>query len=177
MFKIPLDICTIYSPSINLNLRNIFLIFTQRIFSWTKQTLQTKNFFPWFKYNFFGSNVHNSVYDKRDDFGFPIVSFPCLSGDVDSHRTMFTFLSWLDLLGVILVFGNWDFHSKTSNHFQTTYLGLQVSQSSKKKLEKSSGHTLSFYPNQIWWNIVSRIYFWRKLLPGLLHLRGPSLQT
>ena len=29
-----------------------------------------------------GSNIHTSVYDKRDDFGFPIVNFPCLSGDV-----------------------------------------------------------------------------------------------
>ena len=26
--------------------------------------------------------VHTSVYDKRDDFGFPIVNFPWLSGDV-----------------------------------------------------------------------------------------------
>ena len=27
-------------------------------------------------------NIHTSVYDKRDDFGFPIVNFPWLSGDV-----------------------------------------------------------------------------------------------
>ena len=29
-----------------------------------------------------GSDIHTSVYDKRDDFGFPIVHFPWLSGDV-----------------------------------------------------------------------------------------------
>ena len=29
-----------------------------------------------------GSDIHTSVYDKCDDFGFPIVNFPCLSGDV-----------------------------------------------------------------------------------------------
>ena len=29
-----------------------------------------------------GSDIHASVYDKRDDFGFPIVNFPWLSGDV-----------------------------------------------------------------------------------------------
>ena len=29
-----------------------------------------------------GSDIHTSVYDKRDDFGFPIVNFPWLSGDV-----------------------------------------------------------------------------------------------
>ena len=28
------------------------------------------------------SNIHKKVYDKRDDFGFPIVNFPWLSGDV-----------------------------------------------------------------------------------------------
>ena len=29
-----------------------------------------------------GNNIHTNVYDKRDDFGFPIVNFPCLSGNV-----------------------------------------------------------------------------------------------
>ena len=29
-----------------------------------------------------GSNIHTSVYEKRDDFGFPIVNFPWLSGNV-----------------------------------------------------------------------------------------------
>ena len=28
-----------------------------------------------------GNNIHVSVYDKRDDFGFPLVNFPWLSGD------------------------------------------------------------------------------------------------
>ena len=28
------------------------------------------------------SNVHTSVYDNRDDFGFPIFNSPWLSGDV-----------------------------------------------------------------------------------------------
>ena len=28
-----------------------------------------------------GSDIHTSVYDKRDDFGFPILNFPWLSGD------------------------------------------------------------------------------------------------
>ena len=33
MFNVPLDILTIYSPSITLNLRNIFMIYIQRNFS------------------------------------------------------------------------------------------------------------------------------------------------
>ena len=43
-----------------------------------------------------GNNIHTSVYDKRDDFRFPIVNIPWLSGDVprlDSHHTVFTFRS------------------------------------------------------------------------------------
>ena len=28
------------------------------------------------------SDIHTSVYDERDDFGFPIVNFPWLSGDI-----------------------------------------------------------------------------------------------
>ena len=48
-----------------------------------------------------GSDVHTSVYDKHDDFGFPIVNFPWLSGDVPRLPR---FLSWLDLLGVALAF-------------------------------------------------------------------------
>ena len=52
-----------------------------------------------------GSDVHTSVYDKRDDFGFPIVNFPWLSGDVHRLQSyVFTFLSWLDFLGVALAF-------------------------------------------------------------------------
>ena len=52
-----------------------------------------------------GSDIHTSVYDKRDDFGFPIVNFPWLSGDVPRlPHTVFTFRSWLDLLGVVLAF-------------------------------------------------------------------------
>ena len=32
--------------------------------------------------NVIASDVYTSVYDKRDDLGFPIVNFPWLSGDV-----------------------------------------------------------------------------------------------
>ena len=53
-----------------------------------------------------GNNIHTSVYDKGDDFGFPIVNFPWLKlislGWVviilDSHYTIFTFLSYPSVL-------------------------------------------------------------------------------
>ena len=52
-----------------------------------------------------GSDVHTSVYDKRDDFGFPIVDFPWLSGDVPRLTSYgFIFCSWSGLLGVVPAF-------------------------------------------------------------------------
>ena len=77
------------------------------------------------------SDVHTSFYDKRDEFGFPIVSLPgWVVMFLDSRRTVFTFLSWLDLLGVALAF--WiSILKKSSNYFQIADTGLQISQASK----------------------------------------------
>ena len=51
-----------------------------------------------------GSDVHTSVYDKRDDFGFPIVNFPWFSGDVPRLPSYVVYISQLDLLDVALAF-------------------------------------------------------------------------
>ena len=52
-----------------------------------------------------GLDVHTSVYDKRDDFGFPIVNFHWLSGDVPRFQSYGVLpFSVLDLLGVALAF-------------------------------------------------------------------------
>ena len=42
-----------------------------------------------------GNDVHTSVYDKRDDFGFPIVNFPWLSGDVPRLPSYGVYISQL----------------------------------------------------------------------------------
>ena len=42
-----------------------------------------------------GSDVHTSVYDKRDDFGFPIVNFPWLRGDVPRFPSYGVYISQL----------------------------------------------------------------------------------
>ena len=46
-----------------------------------------------------GFNIHTSVYDKRDDFGFPIVNFPWLSGDVPKLPSYRIYISQLVRFG------------------------------------------------------------------------------
>ena len=41
-----------------------------------------RNFFLWFNMKVIGSDFHTIIYDKPYNFVFPIVKFPCLSGDV-----------------------------------------------------------------------------------------------
>ena len=48
-----------------------------------------------------GSDNHTSGYDKRDEL---LISHGWVVTFQDSHRTVFTFRSWLDLLGVVLAF-------------------------------------------------------------------------
>ena len=96
-----------------------------------------------------GSDIHTSVYDKRDDFGFPIVNFPWLSGDVqDSHPTVFTFRSWLDLLDVVT--SVLDFHSKnlqiTSKLLTQRVIDIA---SFEKHLESSLDRTPNFCRNLV----------------------------
>ena len=89
------DFIDIYSPSITLNLITIFPIYIQRIFNWTNQIkyFRQRNFFPWLKV--LGSDVHISVYDKRNDFWFPMVNYPWLSGDVPRLPTYDFYISQL----------------------------------------------------------------------------------
>ena len=63
-----------------------------------------------------GSNIHTSVYDKRDDFGFPIVNFPWLSGDVPRLPSYGIYISQLVRFARCCT-SVFDFHSK---NFQIT---------------------------------------------------------
>ena len=84
--------------------KNVPLYFRQRVFTDANTSPKGTSFVD-LNIKIIGSDVHTSIYDKRDDFGFPIVNFHWLSCDVlDSHPMVFTFLSWLDLLGVALAF-------------------------------------------------------------------------
>ena len=57
-----------------------------------------------------GSKIHTSVFDKRDDFRFPIVNFPWLSGDVPRLPSYGIYISQLVIFArcftIVL-----DFHS------------------------------------------------------------------
>ena len=97
-----------------------------------------------------GSNVHTSVFDKRDYFGFPIVNFPWLSGDVPRLPSYGIYISQLVRFARCCT-SVLDFHSKTlqitsSLHFwhRVTYIT-----SFGKLLESSLGHTLNFCPNLV----------------------------
>ena len=57
-----------------------------------------------------GSVIHTSVYDKRDDFGFPIVYFPWLSGDVTRLPSYGIYIS--QLVRFARCTSVLDFHSK-----------------------------------------------------------------
>ena len=58
-----------------------------------------------------GSDIHTSVYDKRDDFGFPIVNFPWLSGDVPRLPSYGIYISQLVRFARCCT-SVFDFHSK-----------------------------------------------------------------
>ena len=58
------------------------------------------------------SDIHTSVYDKRDDFGFPIVNLPWLSGDYPKLPSYGIYISQLVKFARCCT-RVLDFHSKT----------------------------------------------------------------
>ena len=95
---------------------------------------------------FIGSDIHTSVYDKRDDFGFPIVNFPGLSGDVPRLPSYGIYI-WLDLLGVVLAF--WISILKISKLLHNYWHRVIDITSFEKHLESSLDHTLNFCRNLV----------------------------
>ena len=54
-----------------------------------------------------GSDVHTSVYNKRDDFGFPIVNFPWFSGDVSRLPSCCVYISQMVRFLLLALFGHY----------------------------------------------------------------------
>ena len=95
-----------------------------------------------------GSDIHTSVYDKRDDFGFPIVNFPWLSGDVPRLPSYGIYISQLVRFARCCT-SVLDFHSK--NLQITSKLLTQVIDitSFEKHLESSLDRTPNFCQNLV----------------------------
>ena len=97
-----------------------------------------------------GSDIHTSVYDKRDDFEFPIVNFPWLSGDVPRLPSYGIYISQLVRFARYCT-SVFDFHSK---HLQITSK-LLTQGYRYHKLRKTFGkltsldHTLNFCRNSV----------------------------
>ena len=142
---IPLDLLTIYSPSITLNLRNIFPAELQlnKANTSDKETsildLNVKGI---------GSDIHTSVYDKRDDFGFPIVNFPWLSGDVPRLPSYGIHISQLVRFARCCI-SVLDFHSKNLQILQNCRHRVIDITSFEKHLESSLDRTSNFCRNLV----------------------------
>ena len=80
-----------------------------------------------------GSDVHSYVYDKRDDFGFPIVNFPWFSGDVPRLPSYGVYISQLVIFARCST-SILDFNSKNLK-LTSQLLGLQISQASKYRFK------------------------------------------
>ena len=141
---VPLGVLTIFSPSITLNLRNIFLIYIQLNFSWIEQILQTKRLLSWIwiwkllVVTFvpaFATNAMTSVFLSSVSRGWVVAS-------LDSCRAVFAFHGWLDLLGVALAF--WISILKISKLLQNCLHRVIDVAGFGRHLESSFDHALSF---------------------------------
>ena len=95
-----------------------------------------------------GSDIHTSVYDKRDDFGFPIVNFPWLSGDVPRLPSYGIYISQLVRFARCCT-SVLDFHSKTLQFTSKLLTQGYRYHKLRKHLESSLDHTLNFCRNLV----------------------------
>ena len=95
-----------------------------------------------------GSNIHTRVFNKRDDFVFPIVNFLWLSGDVPRLPSYGIYISQLVrfarcctsvLISILKIF-------KSLQNFWHRVTDIT---SFWKRLGTSLGHTLNFCPNLV----------------------------
>ena len=95
-----------------------------------------------------GSDIQTSVYDKRDDFGVPIVNFPWLSGDVPRLPSYGIYISQLVRFARCCT-SVLDFLLKISKLLQNCWHRDIDITSFEKHLESSLDHTLNFCRNLV----------------------------
>ena len=123
------DIFTIDNPEFEKHISDLYPAELQLN---KANTSDKETFFLDLNIKVIGSDIYTSVYDKRDDFGFPIVNFPSLSGDVPR----------LPLLGVVLAF--WISILKISKLLQNCWHKVIDITSFEKHLQSYLDHTLNF---------------------------------
>ena len=122
------DIFTIYNPEFEKHIPDIYpteLQLNKAITSDKETSFLDLNI------KVVGSDVHTSDYDKRDDFGFPIVNFPWFSGDVPRLPSYVVYISQLVRFARCCTSVSDYPFQKSSNYSQTTDTGLQILQASK----------------------------------------------
>ena len=127
-----LDEIHLYSPLITLNLLSIWNpdIYSRELQLNKENTSDKETSFFDLNIKVIGSYIQTSVYDKRDDFGYPIINFPWLSGDV----------SRLPSYGICI---------SQLVRFATCCTSVLKITSFGKRLGSSLGHTLNFCPNLV----------------------------
>ena len=96
-----------------------------------------------------GSGIHTSVYDKRDDFGFPIVNFPWLSGDIPRLPSYGIYISQLVRFARCCTSVFWIFILKIFKLLQNCSHRVTDITSFEKHLESSLDHTPNFCRNLV----------------------------
>ena len=139
------DIFTIHNPEFAEHIPDIY----PRVLQLNKANISDKETsFLDLNIKVVGSNIHTSVYDKRDDFGFPIVNFPWLSGDVPRLPSYGIYISQLvRLLDVVLAF--LISILKIFKSLQNFWHRVTDITSFGKRFGSSLGHTLNFCPNLV----------------------------
>ena len=95
-----------------------------------------------------GSDIHISVYDKRDDFGFPIVNFLWLSGDVPRLPSYGIYISQLVRCARCCTSVS-GFHSKNLQITSKLLTRGNRYHTLRKHLESSLDHTPNFRRNLV----------------------------
>ena len=127
----------------------MFVIYIQWNFSRTKQILPTQKLLSsiyilkFLAMMFIPESTTNAM---TSDF-LPSISPGWVVMFLDSHRMLFTFLSWLDLLEVVRAF--WFSILKIFKLLPNYWHRVTDITRFEKHLESSSVHTLSFYPNLV----------------------------
>ena len=96
-----------------------------------------------------GNDIHTSIYDKRDDFGCPIVNFPWLSGDVPRLPSYAIYISQLGFRFARCCTSVFDFHSKNLQIASKLLTQGYRYHKLRKTFGKYLGHTLNFCPNLV----------------------------